>query len=161
MKLMALRRVTTTPSSLIIFGRKFDNVMLKPRRCPCTASTSSVDEERKEHHNDNKNNKNRAYTPKGMGTTIRSVEDTEPNANDSRMARAKFPQDQSSGLVFLVDKPQEWTSFDVCAKIKSMSKKMGVKKIGHCGTPSIRWRLVCCWSSSVERQSWQTSTRQK
>ena len=135
MKLMALRRVTTTPSSLIIFGRKFDNVMLKPRRCPCTASTSSVDEERKEHHNDNKNNKNRAYTPKKVWAPPLEVSKTLNRMPTILEWRGpNFPQDQSSGLVFLVDKPQEWTSFDVCAKIKSMSKKMGVKKIGHCGT---------------------------
>ena len=155
------RRVTTTPSSLIIFGRKFDNVMLKPRRCPCTASMSPVDEERKEHHNDNKNNKNRAYTPKKVWTPPLEVSKTLNRMPTILEWRGpNFPQDQSSGLVFLVDKPQEWTSFDVCAKIKSMSKKMGVKKI-DIAARSIRWRLVCYWSSSVERQSWQTSTRQK
>ncbi|MCK5460508.1 tRNA pseudouridine(55) synthase TruB [Candidatus Gracilibacteria bacterium] len=31
----------------------------------------------------------------------------------------------------LVDKEQDWTSFDVCAKLR---KKLGVKKIGHTGT---------------------------
>merc|ERR1739841_401484 len=109
--------------------------MLKPRRCPCTASTSSVDEERKEHHNDNKNNKNRAYTPKKVWAPPLEVSKTLNRMPTILEWRGpNFPQDQSSGLVFLVDKPQEWTSFDVCAKIKSMSKKMGVKKIGHCGT---------------------------
>ena len=31
----------------------------------------------------------------------------------------------------LVDKPPDWTSFDVCGKLKS---KLGVNKIGHTGT---------------------------
>ncbi len=33
--------------------------------------------------------------------------------------------------IIIVNKPQDWTSFDVCAKIRSLS---GVKKVGHSGT---------------------------
>jgi len=33
--------------------------------------------------------------------------------------------------IILVNKPQDWTSFDVCAKVRSLSK---VKKVGHSGT---------------------------
>lgn len=38
--------------------------------------------------------------------------------------------DPKSGF-YLIDKPQDWTSFDVCAK---MRKKLNTKKIGHTGT---------------------------
>lgn len=33
--------------------------------------------------------------------------------------------------IIIVDKPQDWTSFDVCAKIRNLSK---TQKVGHSGT---------------------------
>lgn len=39
-------------------------------------------------------------------------------------------QNPQSGF-FLIDKPKTWTSFDVCAKLRGITK---VKKIGHAGT---------------------------
>jgi tRNA pseudouridine55 synthase len=39
------------------------------------------------------------------------------------------------GDYLLVDKPLDWTSFDVVAKIRGAYKKSGVpRKVGHCGT---------------------------
>lgn len=45
--------------------------------------------------------------------------------------------------VLLVDKPQTWTSFDVCGKLKYVLK---VKKIGHAGTldPMATGLLIIC-----------------
>ena len=54
-----------------------------------------------------------------------------------------------AGTVFLVDKPLEWTSFDVVNKIRyTLKKAFGVKKIkvGHAGTldPLASGLLVVC-----------------
>ena len=39
------------------------------------------------------------------------------------------------GDYFLIDKPLDWTSFDVVAKIRNTYKRCGLKrKVGHCGT---------------------------
>lgn len=40
-----------------------------------------------------------------------------------------------SGELLLIDKPLDWTSFDVVAKIRNTYRKCGSKrKVGHCGT---------------------------
>jgi tRNA U55 pseudouridine synthase TruB len=36
--------------------------------------------------------------------------------------------------ILLVDKPLQWTSFDVCAKLRWQFKPLGIKKVGHAGT---------------------------
>jgi tRNA pseudouridine55 synthase len=42
---------------------------------------------------------------------------------------------EDSGCFHLVDKPVDWTSFDVVAKIRNTYKLIGLKrKVGHCGT---------------------------
>lgn len=54
----------------------------------------------------------------------------------SRSSRPALPAFQE-GMVLLVDKPLEWTSFDVVNKIRyALSRALGVKKIkvGHAGT---------------------------
>jgi tRNA pseudouridine55 synthase len=39
------------------------------------------------------------------------------------------------GNFLLIDKPLDWTSFDVVAKIRNTYKRIGLKrKVGHCGT---------------------------
>jgi tRNA pseudouridine55 synthase len=39
------------------------------------------------------------------------------------------------GAFLLIDKPLDWTSFDVVAKIRNTYKRSGLKrKVGHCGT---------------------------
>ncbi len=53
------------------------------------------------------------------------------------------------GLVLLIDKPKEWTSFDVVNKLRfSIKHKLGVKKIkvGHAGTldPMATGLLILC-----------------
>ena len=53
-----------------------------------------------------------------------------------------------SGRIILIDKPYQWTSFNVVAKLKSIIRyHTGVKKfkIGHAGTldPS-RYRIADC-----------------
>jgi len=49
----------------------------------------------------------------------------------------------SGGVVILVDKPKEWTSFDVVNKIK---RTFGIKKVGHAGTldPIATGLLIVC-----------------
>ena len=58
----------------------------------------------------------------------------------------RLPPDPSAwreGAVVLVDKPQGWTSFDVCNKIRKATR---VKKVGHAGTldPMATGLLVVC-----------------
>lgn len=53
------------------------------------------------------------------------------------------------GVVFLVDKPLHWTSFDVVAKLRgAIRKKLGVRKykVGHAGTldPLATGLLIIC-----------------
>lgn len=137
MKLFALRRATRayppSSSSLVRFGRETTcrrNDILKQKRCFCASSSGSTDSS-----SSSSSSGGRAYTPKkvwGPPLEVSKTLNRMPTVLEWR--GPNFPQEQSPGLVFLVDKPQEWTSFDVCAKIKSLSKKMGVKKIGHCGT---------------------------
>ena len=57
--------------------------------------------------------------------------------------------DIQDGLTILVDKPYQWTSFDVVNKIRwNLKKKLGVKnvKVGHAGTldPLATGLLVLC-----------------
>ena len=57
--------------------------------------------------------------------------------------------DISDGLTILVDKPYQWTSFDVVNKIRwNLKKKLGLKnvKVGHAGTldPLATGLLVLC-----------------
>ncbi|MCB0698199.1 MAG: tRNA pseudouridine(55) synthase TruB [Chitinophagales bacterium] len=58
------------------------------------------------------------------------------------MKHLPLPTELKEGGVILVDKPYEWTSFDVINKIR---KQLHVK-IGHCGTldPLATGLLICC-----------------
>lgn len=51
--------------------------------------------------------------------------------------------DFEAGEVLLIDKPSGWTSFDVVAKLRSITR---CKKIGHAGTldPLATGLLICC-----------------
>lgn len=58
-------------------------------------------------------------------------------------------EDFREGLVLLVDKPEDWTSFDVVAKLRGVIKsKLRVKKykVGHAGTldPLATGLLIVC-----------------
>jgi tRNA pseudouridine55 synthase len=59
--------------------------------------------------------------------------------------QTKDPQnlDYLSGQVILIDKPVNWTSFDVVARIRRLTK---VKKVGHAGTldPLATGLLIVC-----------------
>ncbi|WP_306641647.1 tRNA pseudouridine(55) synthase TruB [Sanyastnella coralliicola] len=59
------------------------------------------------------------------------------------------PQDFKDGVLLLIDKPLDWTSFDVVNKVRGMiRRKLGVRKIkvGHAGTldPKATGLLVIC-----------------
>ncbi|MGL1887093.1 MAG: tRNA pseudouridine(55) synthase TruB [Reichenbachiella sp.] len=58
--------------------------------------------------------------------------------------------DFEKGEVFLVDKPYEWTSFDVVKKIRN---RLGIKKVGHAGTldPLATGLLIVCAGKSTKR----------
>lgn len=49
-------------------------------------------------------------------------------------------------MTLLVDKPQGYTSFDVVARVRRLSRQHGVKKVGHCGTldPMATGLLILC-----------------
>ncbi|GBG90023.1 hypothetical protein CBR_g50116 [Chara braunii] len=51
--------------------------------------------------------------------------------------------DSPGGCVILMDKPKDWTSFAVCARVRSLVK---VKKVGHAGTldPMATGLLILC-----------------
>jgi tRNA pseudouridine55 synthase len=64
--------------------------------------------------------------------------------------------DFQSGEVLLVDKPLEWTSFDVVNKLRwNIKRKLGVKKIkvGHAGTldPLATGLLIICTGKFTKR----------
>ncbi|MEL6822465.1 MAG: tRNA pseudouridine(55) synthase, partial [Calditrichota bacterium] len=56
------------------------------------------------------------------------------------------------GRVLVVDKPVDWTSFDVVNKIRRMS---GIKKVGHAGTldPFATGILLICLGKATKRFS--------
>lgn len=64
-------------------------------------------------------------------------------------AHSKPSYDFIAGSVLLVDKPKDWTSFDVVNKIRfKIKRKLGIKKIkvGHAGTldPMATGLLIIC-----------------
>lgn len=52
--------------------------------------------------------------------------------------------------ILVIDKPKEWTSFDVVAKLRN---KLGVKKIGHTGTldPMATGVLILCLGNATKK----------
>jgi tRNA pseudouridine55 synthase len=56
----------------------------------------------------------------------------------------------TEGAVLLLDKPREWTSFDVVNKIK---KLFGIRKVGHAGTldPLATGLLIICTARMTKR----------
>ncbi|HYC39359.1 MAG TPA: tRNA pseudouridine(55) synthase TruB [Chitinophagaceae bacterium] len=54
------------------------------------------------------------------------------------------------GLVLLIDKPMEWTSFDVVRKVRNLA---GIKKVGHAGTldPLATGLLILCTGRMTRR----------
>lgn len=56
----------------------------------------------------------------------------------------------SENRVILIDKPLEWTSFDVVKKVRA---KLGIKKIGHAGTldPLATGLLILCTGKMTKR----------
>ncbi len=61
-----------------------------------------------------------------------------------------MPYDFENGEVLLIDKPYEWTSFDVVKKLRYALK---VKKIGHAGTldPLATGLLILCTGKFTKR----------
>jgi tRNA pseudouridine55 synthase len=62
----------------------------------------------------------------------------------------KLPNIYEEGQVLLIDKPLEWTSFDVVRKMRSIIK---IKKIGHAGTldPLATGLLIVCTGKFTKR----------
>ena len=65
------------------------------------------------------------------------------------MIHAQPPYDFLSGATLLIDKPRDWTSFQVVNKVRiAIRKKLGVKKVkvGHSGTldPLATGLLILC-----------------
>lgn len=69
-----------------------------------------------------------------------------------RTNRREEAADDWKHAAVLVDKPQGWTSFDVCNKLKVKLKKRGVKKVGHAGTldPMATGLLVVCTGTATK-----------
>ncbi len=68
--------------------------------------------------------------------------------------------DYISGQVILIDKPVNWTSFDVVAKIRRLTK---VKKVGHAGTldPLATGLLIICTGKKTKEISDYQEQRKK
>lgn len=68
--------------------------------------------------------------------------------------------DYLSGQVILIDKPVNWTSFDVVAKIRRLTK---VKKVGHAGTldPLATGLLIICTGKKTKEISNYQEQRKK
>ena len=60
------------------------------------------------------------------------------------------PLAENEGRVLLIDKPFEWTSFDVVNKLRY---KLKIKKIGHAGTldPLATGLLIVCVGKMTKR----------
>jgi tRNA pseudouridine55 synthase len=68
------------------------------------------------------------------------------------------PETYQEGAVLFIDKPMEWTSFDVVNKIrKSLRQKLGIGKIkvGHAGTldPLATGLVIICTGSATRKIS--------
>jgi len=68
--------------------------------------------------------------------------------------------DYLSGQVILIDKPVNWTSFDVVARIRRLIK---VKKVGHAGTldPLATGLLIVCTGKKTKEISEYQAQRKK
>lgn len=68
--------------------------------------------------------------------------------------------DYLSGQVILIDKPVNWTSFDVVAKVRRLTK---VKKVGHAGTldPLATGLLIVCTGKKTKEISGYQNQRKK
>lgn len=66
-----------------------------------------------------------------------------------------------NGAVLLIDKPVDWSSFDMVKKVRNMvSKKLGVKKlkVGHAGTLdplATGLMIICTGKATKELESYQ------
>ncbi len=76
----------------------------------------------------------------------------------SELASSKINKDTDflSGALLLINKPAEWTSFDVVKKIRTLiKKKLHLKKIkvGHAGTldPLATGLLIVCTGKFTKR----------
>ena len=76
--------------------------------------------------------------------------------------QTKDPQnlDYLSGQVILIDKPVNWTSFNVVARIRRLAK---VKKVGHAGTldPLATGLLIVCTGKKTKEISEYQAQRKK
>ena len=76
--------------------------------------------------------------------------------------QTKDPQnlDYLSGQVILIDKPVNWTSFDVVARIRRLTK---VKKVGHAGTldPLATGLLIVCTGKMTKEIAGYQAQRKK
>jgi tRNA pseudouridine55 synthase len=64
--------------------------------------------------------------------------------------------DFPSGAAILIDKPKEWTSFDVVAKVRNtLGKRLGIRrfKVGHAGTldPLATGLLIVCTGKGTKK----------
>ncbi|BDD04327.1 tRNA pseudouridine(55) synthase TruB [Aureibacter tunicatorum] len=69
-------------------------------------------------------------------------------------------KDFSAGEVILIDKPKEWTSFDVVKKLRYLLK---IKKIGHAGTldPLATGLLILCTGKKTKSiESYQAQEKE-
>lgn len=76
--------------------------------------------------------------------------------------QTKYPQnlDYLDGQVILIDKPVNWTSFNVVSRVRGLTK---VKKVGHAGTldPLATGLLIVCTGKKTKEISEYQAQRKK
>lgn len=73
-------------------------------------------------------------------------------SNSNQLIYSEFLETiDNEGAVLLIDKLKDWTSFDIVAKLRSLTK---VKKIGHAGTldPLATGLLIVCLGRKATKQ---------
>ena len=86
------------------------------------------------------------------------MSDSDNHMTGASIMKAGFDQntDFLEGAVLLIDKPLDWSSFDVVKKIRNvLSKKLGIKKIkvGHAGTldPLASGLVIVCTGRATKQ----------
>ncbi|KAK9817470.1 hypothetical protein WJX74_008918 [Apatococcus lobatus] len=75
-----------------------------------------------------------------------------PSRETVMVTRDRLPEDENAwqNAVVLIDKPLEYTSFDVCGKLRGA---LSIKKVGHAGTldPNATGLLIICVGGATKK----------
>ena len=121
-------------------------------------------EEKKEEHVGNNLQfpfvKRKFVGPEQVEADVDVAAVSKPSSKDGAESVYRLPSSLmkkpfNGGCLILVDKPKEWTSFDVCKKLGNRLKvAYGIKKVGHAGTldPMATGLLIVCVGKATKMQ---------